>query len=250
MLTHTLTLARDGFLIDHTLGSPPSVQNPELLPIAVVPFTFSMEMLAQGAHRLIGRDDLQVVTLTQSRGSRWLSLDQGSLPLRLVMERQDSPAHAPVVRGRLFWLDANAIGGGLMVFEALVHLAAQHAPAPAALDWPGSDSRPATRNPDARLYRNGMFHGPRLQGVTHLHRWSDGAIEADLKALPTHDYFSDLGAPRFQFDAALLDAAGQLAGYWLSEKLGWGVNCFPIRSTAASSSRRRRRQARRCAAAC
>ncbi len=228
VLHHTLTVSHDAFLADHTLGSAPSLHNDRLKPIAVVPFTFSMEMLAEGAHRLLGRAELKLVAIDQSRGSRWLSLDRGDLALRLVLERQDSPAGAPIVRGRLYWVDAKAPGGGLMVFEALLHFAAHYDAAPPALGWSDGDGRPANRNPDARLYRNGMFHGPRLQGVKHLRRWSDSAIEADLEVLATGDYFAGTPAPCFQFDAALLDAAGQLAGYWLSEKFGWGFNCFPF----------------------
>ena len=228
VLHHTLRLTHDRFLADHTLGSAPSLHNDRLQPIAVVPFTFSMEMLAEGAHRLLGRDTLKLVAIHQSRGSRWLSLDRGDLALRLALERQDSPASAPIVRGRLYGVDPQAPGGGLMVFEALLHFASEHEPAPPALAWTAGDGRPASRNPDARLYRNGMFHGPRLQGVKHLRRWSEKAIEADLEVLATHDYFAGEPAPRFQFDAALLDAAGQLAGYWLSEQFGWGFNCFPF----------------------
>ena len=59
--------------------------------------------------------------------------------------------------------------------------------------------------------------------------WAQGkAAKADLVALPTGNYLAEVGQPRFRFDAALLDAAGQLAGYWLSEQFGWGVNCFPF----------------------
>jgi len=228
VLHHRLSLTHDAFLADHTLGSAPSLHNDRLQPIAVVPFTFSMEMLAEGAHRLLGRDDLKIVALHHSRGSRWLSLDRGDLALRLVLERQQSPITAPIVRGRLYLVDAQAPGGGLMVFEALLHFAPHYDAAPAALNWSDGEGRPANRNPDARLYRNGMFHGPRLQGVKHLRRWSESAIEADLEVIATGDYFTGMPAPRFQFDAALLDAAGQLAGYWLSEKFGWGFNCFPF----------------------
>ena len=134
VLQHTLRLTHDRFLADHTLGSAPSLHNDRVQPIAVVPFTFSMEMLAEGAHRLLGRDTLKLVAIHQSRGSRWLSLDRGDLALRLVLERQDSPATAPIVRGRLYGVDPQAPGGGLMVFAAALRRRVRTGTARAGVD--------------------------------------------------------------------------------------------------------------------
>jgi phosphopantetheinyl transferase (holo-ACP synthase) len=49
-----------------------------------------------------------------------------------------------------------------------------------------------------------------------------------MLAIPTHDYFSFTPQPKLRMDGALLDAAGQLAAYWLSEKFSWENTCFPF----------------------
>src|SRR3546814_5953506 len=74
-----------------------------------------------------------------------------------------------------------------------------------------------------------MFHGPRLQGCTRIDGHSSEGMVAELTTLPTHDYFAGIATPRLQFDAALLDAAGQLAGFWLRERNTGVPNCFPFR---------------------
>ncbi|HEY0973488.1 MAG TPA: beta-ketoacyl synthase N-terminal-like domain-containing protein [Solimonas sp.] len=220
-------LETDLFLRDHCIGGTPSARDPSLLAIPVIPFTFSVEICAEAAARLIGRSELKVVAIEQARGSRWLSLDEGSVRLRIAAERapaqpgEDARAHV-----RLFLLDQGGPAGGLVVFEAQVILATAYPSAPAALTWPGEERAPRF-NADGRLYERGMFHGPRLQGAQALRRWNAEAIDMELAILPTQDYFGFTQAPRLQLDAALADVLGQTFYYWLQEQHGGLINCFP-----------------------
>ena len=95
-------------------------------------------------------------------------------------------------------------------------LAAAYPAAPEPRPWQPQGERAVRNTPDGELYNHGMFHGPRLQGVRHLRRWSEQAIEADMVAIPTTDYFSFTTTPRMRLDGALLDAVGQLAAYWIT----------------------------------
>lgn len=218
-------LTQDCFLQDHTIGGKPSRLDASLTPIPVVPFTFSMEILAEAAARLMGPGKI-FIGMDVSRGHRWLSLDDDTLPVRITVEADGLDA----VSGRIF-LDRgdSYLPGGVLVFEARIRFAESRPAPPEPLGWTDSPTFEAVNNPEGQLYAHGMFHGPRLQGVRRILRWADDAIDAELEVLPTHEYFAHTQAPRFQFDAALLDAAGQLAGYWLTEKYTWGFNCFPFR---------------------
>lgn len=222
-------LASDLFLRDHALGSAPSAQQSDLLALSVIPFTFSMEIVAEAACLLTG-DALQFIGLDTSRGHRWLGLDGGTLDLRIVAERAAAdPAQPGIERVsvRLFQSGVGGPAGGVLVFEAIALLGAGFPAAPPVRPWSAPDSRPSRNNPDGSLYSRGMFHGPRLQGVTSVRRWSDEAIEADMVTIATHDYFRFTTQPQFRTDPALLDAAGQVVGYWLTERYTWGFNCFP-----------------------
>lgn len=217
----------DLFLQDHAIGSRPTDRQPHLLPLTVIPFTFSMEILAEAACLLTG-NQLKVIGVDSSRGHRWLGLDDGRLPLRIVAEKL--PSTQPDfqrVSVRLFQTTEAGPKTGVLVFEGQVLLAEKYPQPPAVRPWTATQDFPARNNPDGELYSHGMFHGPRLQGVTSIRRWADEAIEADMITIPTHDYFSFTTTPKFRIDSALLDAAGQLAGYWLTEKHTWGFNCFP-----------------------
>ncbi|MES0872718.1 beta-ketoacyl synthase N-terminal-like domain-containing protein [Sinimarinibacterium thermocellulolyticum] len=221
-------LDTDAFLRDHCIGGAPSARDPSLLAIPVMPFTFSLEICAEAAAKLVGCADLKVVALEHARGSRWLSLDDGALHLRIAAERIPTQNdEAARVHVRLFLLGDAAPSGGVIVFEAQVLLAADYLPAPPPLDWPGADAKPPRFNADDALYTRGMFHGPRLQGAKKLLRWNAQAIDMELTTLPTQDWFGFTQAPRLQLDAALADVLGQTFYYWLQEQHGGLVNCFP-----------------------
>ena len=220
-------LARDLFLRDHTLGNAPNAADPSLTGLAVIPFTFSMELIAQAAVKLSGRSDRVVVAIEHSRGSRWLSLDDGSVSLRIVAEA--SAGDADQIACRVFLLGEGTTPGGLLVFEGTVRLAANYPPPPAAQTLSAAGLQPPRIHLPGQLYSHGMFHGPRLQGCTRVEGYGAEGMVAELVTIPTQDYFAGSSRPRFQFDAALLDAAGQLAGFWLRERNPGVPNCFPFR---------------------
>lgn len=226
-------LDHDLFLRDHVLGGRLSDQPAPPLALPVMPFTFSMEIVAQAAMRLAGVGRV-LVGLRQLRGYRWLTLDRGTLTLRIHARMVATAAEETVVDVRIYDVTdvATAVAtAGVLVFEGQAALAGARAASPVPTTDTGIDWKPATI-PDDALYTSGMFHGPRLQGVTHLRRWSANAIEAELEVLPLGGLFAPGPTPVFQIDAGLLDAAGQLVGYWLSEQFGSDFNCFPFRVTA------------------
>ncbi|SEQ95788.1 Acyl transferase domain-containing protein [Solimonas aquatica] len=218
-------IGHDRFLRDHTLGNAPSGSDPSLCGLPVIPFTFSMELIAQAAARLINRTDRVVIAIENSRGSRWLSLDKGTVHLRVIAEqRGEDQAHC-----RVFLLGESNTPGGVLVFEGTVLLAAGYPPAPPAQPLPSTGLQPPVLHQPGQLYSQGMFHGPRLQGCTRLAGFNAAGMIADMVSIATRDYFASTATPRFQFDAALLDAAGQVAGFWLRERSVGLPNCFPFR---------------------
>ncbi len=215
----------DLYLRDHAIGSAPSVLEPDLRALQVMPFTFSMEIASEAARRLVG-DGFVVRGHHEVRGHRWLTLDEDHLDLRIVATRAPG---ASTVGVRLFMLGSGMPPDGLVVFETEVLLGQDYEAPPQPLAWPDEPSQIVARHDDSTLYSQGMFHGPRLRCVKHVRRWSATAVECDLAAHDTYNFFSFTSSPRMQTDAALLDAVGQMAGYWLIERFGWDYNCFPFR---------------------
>ncbi|MCP6761111.1 MAG: polyketide synthase dehydratase domain-containing protein [Fischerella sp. CENA71] len=223
-------MQRDIFLYDHTIGGQVSQRRLDLFPLPVIPFTVSMETLAEAAVYLLGKDQV-VVGLYDLRGYRWLALDRGELTLKIKAWLQPQPdPQTWEVKVQLFQVGENSNIDHL-VFEGNVRLANQFPAFPAPL--PFHLERPApSRWSDTDLYCTGMFHGPRFQGVKHIRQWGLQGIEADLEAIAIEDFFSHTQQPVFQIDAGLLDAAGQLVGYWVSEQFGTDFNVFPFQVRA------------------
>ncbi|HAJ60658.1 MAG TPA: 6-deoxyerythronolide-B synthase [Cyanobacteria bacterium UBA8543] len=220
----TFDMEHDIFLHDHTIGGKLSQQHPELFPLPVIPFTISMEILAEAATCLVGPDKV-VIGLDNLRGYRWIALDQGQISLNIQAQIQPQPdPQTWCVHVQLF---ESGTAQATPVFEGDVRLANQFplAPAPVSINW----QQPApSAYPDTDLYRTGMFHGPRFQGVKHICQWDKQGIEADLQVIPIDDFFQQIHHPIFQIDAGLLDAAGQLVGYWVLEQIGTDFNVFPF----------------------
>lgn len=227
----TFDIHEDLFLRDHAIGGVPTPRDPSLLPLPVIPFTFSMELVAEAGARLLNRQGWVVTAIENARGSRWLSLDTGQIPLRIVAEQQSVSSTEARITCRVFLRGEGTTPGGLLVFEGLVVLAAFYPAAPAPMPWAASDDEAPRLHTTGQVYKHGMFHGPRLQGCTAVTRWGHGGMEAEITAIPTQDYFAS-AQPQFQFDAAALDAAGQIAGFWLRERYAEVRNCFPFRVRA------------------
>ena len=223
-------MGQDLFLHDHTIGGVLCDRHPELLPLPLIPFTVSMEILAEAAAYLVGGNKV-VTGISNLRGYRWLSLDQGHLTLNIKATLQPQPdPDTWQVQVRLFLTSSDQEQGHL-VFEGIVNLADSFAIPPTAVELKLTQPA-ASRWTDAELYSTGMFHGPRFQGVKHIHCWGKEGIEADLQVISIHNFFHERPNPTFQIDAGLLDAVGQLVGYWVSEQFGSDFNVFPFQVKA------------------
>ena len=105
--------------------------------------------------------------------------------------------------------------------EATVLLAAVHPLPPASMAPPegGQPSRLASE----RLYVDTMFHGPRWQAVRAIDATGPRGVRARLEVL---------ARPPLALDPVVLDAAGQLVGFWTAEQLPRGRVVFPFRLAA------------------
>ncbi len=222
-----LNVAEDVFLLDHCLGRRFPGRSDELHPLPVLPFAFSLEMLAQAASRLGG--GRPVVGVENVRGHRWIALDRGVLELGLEAELESAGDRVQV---RMFELDPERPEQKSLVFEGRVALAAGYPdpPPPAGLT-PRPQQPPKWSAKD--FYRYCLFHGPRLQGVRRLVAHGPDGLEAELAEPGGLDFFNRSRRVVWQTSPVLIDCAGQLVGYWLVEQFSrefFGVFPYFIRS--------------------
>jgi phosphopantetheine--protein transferase-like protein len=226
-----IDLNEDLFLHDHTFGGQVSAVDPTLQPLPVVPMTVAMEMMAETAallmpgKQLIGMRDIQTY--------QWIDIERERTTLQITARRRAAQPYEMEVRIHNLGESGEANGGrgvlsiqGTMIFGDVY-------PAPPAV-------RPLTMTVPERpeftaeeLYRERlMFHGPCFQGVVSLDAIAAEGVVGKLLTLPTEHLFRATSSPRLLTDCALLDAAGQLVGYWPLERVQTGYVIFPIRLDA------------------
>lgn len=224
--------AEDLYLRDHTLGRTVSKTDPSLPALAVMPLSMSLEILAEAAACVLPGN--RVTGLRDVTAYRWLSW--GNEPQTLQVIAQLTPGGEDRQRVRVQLRNLTEDGQAehppkSPAIEGTVILEAQYpvpppVPAPKVLD-----ERPSRWEPD-RLYTEGMFHGPSWQGVTAIEGTGPGGVRARLKVLPFAGFLRSRDNPRFILDPIVLDAAGQVIGFWSGEHLEAGNIIFPFRLQA------------------
>ncbi|HEU4759326.1 MAG TPA: 4'-phosphopantetheinyl transferase superfamily protein, partial [Dehalococcoidia bacterium] len=215
----------DLYLHDHTLGRGMSATDSDLRALPVMPLTMSMEMLAEAGALLM--PDRVLVGMRNVQAHRWIKLDGHSVTLEILARRL--PDSANEVEVKVF--EAQSEGAGappLPLVEGIMVFADAYPEAPAVGELALRDARPSRFTP-AQLYGEAMFHGPRWQGVESIDRWGEDGTVSTLRVIPFDDFFRSDPEPRFVTDPVVLDAAGQVVGFWTQEHLKSGFVVFPYR---------------------
>ncbi len=227
-----LDLNRNKFLRDHTIGGEISESDSELEALPVVPLTFSMEVMAEGAALLM--NDRKLTGMREIRAYRWIGLDDEEKTLQIFAEKVQSIEGAEEVKVQIREVDILNLSQikpglpiieGFMVFDNMY----QEAPEPGLLNL--TSSRPS-KWAGVELYDGFMFHGPSLQGVASMDTWGEDGVTATLRAMPEDALFDSSTKANFMSDPVVLDAAGQVIAYWTSDHLTKGFHIFPFRVEA------------------
>jgi len=185
-------------LIDHCFMRQPEGWSrlADLFP--VVPMTLSLDMAMEAARELV--PEMVPVGLEKIRANRWIEIEP---PQDIDITAEFGGDHRVSV----------AVG---TYFTATVIMAETYpspAPMPQPLTTGPADAQCVTAE---ALYRDRwMFHGPGFQGVTEMGPMGRDGMHGVIKRLPTR--------------GALLDAAGQLAGYWCSAHATENGEALPFR---------------------
>ncbi|HLG74009.1 MAG TPA: acyltransferase domain-containing protein, partial [Chloroflexota bacterium] len=221
----TFDLDQDLYLRDHTLGRAISASDPDLTALAIMPLTMSLEIAAEAAARLV--PGKQVVGLRDVRAYRWMTWEDKPVRLRVQARRLAEAPDRVAVELRNLTEDAEPRTPlKSPVLEAVVLLADGYPSPGAGRDVPEGLHPSTWQLRD--LYGSGMFHGPSWQGVAAVEASGERGSQARLVGLPVDRFFKDQPSPRFVIDPVVLDAAGQVIGFWTMERLETGQIIFPF----------------------
>lgn len=215
-----LDLDEDLFLRDHTMGGKVSMIDDKLIALPVMPFTMSMEMVAEAAVALLPEKVL--VGMKNVRANRWIIVENYRLGLEMVAKRLGNNEVHVLMREA----DAEKTSFTVPIIEATMVFADAYPEPPKAGAFPlrGEKQSRFTRG---NLYTTGMFSGPSFQAIVSVDRWGEAGSVATFQALPTEGLFRSVSDPKFTIDPILLDAAGQQAAHWNAEDSSSGFNFFP-----------------------
>jgi acyl transferase domain-containing protein/phosphopantetheinyl transferase (holo-ACP synthase) len=214
--------AEDRYLLHHTLGREVSRLDPELTALAVMPLAMTIEIIAEAASCLVpGR---VVIGLRKIRAHRWLTVSESAVTVEVTARRLD----ADCVRVELHLLDDDV---RRPVAEGTVVLGDDYGPAPAPNELVLDGARPA-RWREHELYDEAMFHQPLWQGVHAIDSVGAGGATGRLRVLPRLGVLRGTAEPDFVLDPVVLDAAGQVVGFWAAECLDRAHVVFPFRVAA------------------
>ena len=218
-----LNLDDHRFMRDHTLGANVSSFDPDLAGLPVLPLAVSIEMLAEAASLV--RPGLVAVGARGLKAHRWVILEAERLLLRLTAV---ASAASNDVRVELHdgGVDTSAAGAALV--EATIVFADGYPPLERAGEFPLRADRPSKWPADDMYARTGMFHGPAFQLVSSMDRSGEDGAEATLVGRGAEGWLRSTRTPAFLMDPMLLDAMGQIVGYWVGDRFDRGLSVFPV----------------------
>jgi phosphopantetheinyl transferase len=220
-------IEKDVFLRHHALGPRLSDADPELLPLPLVPLAVSVEMMAEAAALVL--PDLRVREIKNVRALHWIALKASRLSLeieaRMSTGRNEVNVKIREAAGGVGGEKAVVFAEGTVVFGELGQ-------GPSAEHFHMHSERDASWKP-SELYaegqRHGMFHGPAFQGIASLDRVGSNGAEATIRAPSTPRVFGPAHSAGLLTRPLLVDAAGQVLGFWAAEHLDRASIVFPAR---------------------
>jgi len=235
MALRQVNLDEDILLYDHTFGREISVDE-TLFSLPIIPMTVSMEIMAEAAALL--QPGKLLIGMKKVQANQWIRIEGEKVTLQITAQVQDSSEnyedsdsirevkvqiHIPDESTEKELSQLSPMIEGIMVFGN------SYPTPPPVNDSPLKDEGPCQKTAKQLYEERLMFHGPRFQGVVSLDRSGSDGIEATLGTLSIDNLFRSTQNPHLITDSALLDAAGQVFGYWALEQLESGSVIFPIR---------------------
>lgn len=205
--TRVFTIESDPFLRHHVFGPSSLDTADDVEGVAVVPFTFSMETIAEAASHLTDWEP-SCFTLRSLKANRWLALDEKELITEIVAEPISSAKNEIYVR-------VYETGGSnrQLAFEGIASSGVRNV-AGRTFRIAGA-SRPEIT---AEEFNSRIFHGPLLSTFRRTINVDATGAEVEAVIPSNKGMFRDYDDPQTFIPAALLDATGQLVGYWLMEQ--------------------------------
>lgn len=220
----TLSLDEERFLQDHLLGGRVS-PDAAVKALPVFPLAMSLELMAEAA--ALAAPGRRPIGFRDVHAHRWLAFVTDRVEVEVVARPCARDAVDVSVRSVLEGgnVEPSPLVAGTVVMGPAFPAPAVPSPAPLRAER-------APRWQPAELYdermSHGMFHGPAFRGVASMDAVGENGADATLRSLPADTLLRSRPHPEFAIDPLLIDAAGQVLGYWNADQLEPAVVVFPV----------------------
>lgn len=214
-----VSLLNDAFIRDHVMSGRPSARDPALFGLSCVPFTVSLEVMAEACALLAGHAGVRAIA--DVKAFDWVTLDDDALEFEVRAQTLDAASGRYAAEVRV-----ERPSGWTPVLSAVFEFAA------GAGAWrlqpvaPLGEPRESVLNAP-HLYATGMFHGPVFQSMAYVQAWDDSGIDVELTRVPLAGFFEPGATPQLVLNPVLLDAMGQVVACWLVQYVGTDFHSFP-----------------------
>ncbi len=215
LVTRTLDLDEDLFLLDHPFVHAPGLKPPEeLLPILAM--SFITEMVGEIAAGLSPGQGL--IGFENIRASRWIGLrdvPRTDVQIGARLSSVDQETGVRRVDTRVEFEEKESYSATVLFADSYrCDLLWQIDDPVESQAWPwAAEEVYGTRR---------MFHGPAFQCVSDLTRFGNPISEAELEVLPKDRLFASTSQPNLLIEPCLVDGLAQIIGLW-AQAYGWFV---------------------------
>jgi phosphopantetheine--protein transferase-like protein len=223
--TCRLDLDEHCFLRHHTIGGRPSSLDMTRTALPIVPLSMMLEIMAQAASVL--SPDRRLLGMRNVRARRWIVVEEQQRELLLAAKYRRLGTQEEIDVKILDPIDTGKAEKDASIVEGTMVFGDEYADRPAMEAFALQSERPYRFRPD-QYYREVMFHGPSFQSVMSIDRSGENGAVATVRVPPGLQLFRSDSNPRLLTDPVLLDAAGQVVGFWTADRLEAGFVVFPI----------------------
>ncbi|MFT5567137.1 MAG: hypothetical protein ACI81Y_002088, partial [Glaciecola sp.] len=198
----TLNISKQKLITDHSMGGE----------LPVVPFTISLELLAEIGVQLIEPKN-DCLSVFDSSGNQWLDFERSIIDLRITANWDVHNASEKIVTIKVYNVTEKK-DSKIPAFQGKVksisNIRKEY------VSKLGETKNHATINM-SDFYKDHLFHGTCFKSINSINYWNDNGVEAIFKMPDLSNAIEGVSSPEFIIPGPMLDSTGQLMAYWLYE---------------------------------
>lgn len=198
----TLDLSRQKLINDHSMGGE----------LPVVPFTISLELLAEIGAQLIEPTN-DYLSVFDSNGNQWLDFEQSIIDLKIIANWDINTRNEKIVNVEIYNV-TDKTDSKIPAFQGKVKSIVS-TKNKSVIEL-GKTKNYATISM-ADFYKDHLFHGTCFESMNLINYWNDQGVEAMFKMPDLSNAIEGNSSPEFHIPGPMLDSTGQLMAYWLYE---------------------------------